>query len=35
MARWLLLFVLGVIAILMASPLILTVFTSLNPRLSS
>lgn len=31
MGRWLLLFVLGVIAILMVSPLILTVFTSLKP----
>lgn len=31
MVRWLLLFVLGVIAILMVSPLILTVFTSLKP----
>ena len=31
MIRWLLLFVLGVIAILMISPLILTVFTSLKP----
>lgn len=29
--RWILLFVLGVIAVLMASPLILTVFTSLKP----
>ena len=29
--RWVLLFVLGVIAILMVSPLILTVFTSLKP----
>ncbi len=31
MGRWLLLFVLGVIAILMVSPLILTIFTSLKP----
>ena len=31
MGRWLLLFVLGVIAILMVSPLILTVFTSFKP----
>ena len=31
MGRWLLLIILGVIAILMVSPLILTVFTSLKP----
>lgn len=31
MGRWILLFVLGVIAILMVSPLILTLFTSLKP----
>ena len=31
MGRWLLLFVLGLIAVLMVSPLILTVFTSLKP----
>lgn len=31
MSRWILMFVLGVIAILMAAPLILTLFTSLKP----
>ncbi|MEM0948073.1 MAG: carbohydrate ABC transporter permease [Pseudomonadota bacterium] len=31
MGRWILLFVLGVIAIVMVSPLILTIFTSLKP----
>ena len=30
-SRWILLFVLGVIAVLMAAPLVLTVFTSLKP----